>query len=235
MSKQFLINPAIELQSIAIGEHHAIMIDDFLLHPQEMVEIAAKEEYSTYPGYAERKGYPGIRAQAPELYSQTITSFLEPIIKLHFSIPNDLPLRKSICAFSLTTMAAKEIGPLQRTPHFDASTPHHMAVLLYLCNERHGGTGFYRHKATGIQQINSGNKERYLDVYYEEINRVPPAQRYFDDSTDHFQFLGMIPAKFNRLVMYQGSLLHTACINPSISINSNPTTGRLTVNTFFDF
>jgi hypothetical protein len=235
MNNHFSINMPPLLQSVNIGEHQALIIDNFLEDPDALRAIAARSEFSTYPGYAERKGYPGIRAEAPANYSYTITDFLEPLIKSHFGVPEQLALRKSICAFSLTSMAAEELGPLQRTPHFDASTPHHMAVLLYLCNERHGGTGFYRHKATGIQQITENNREHYLDVYYEEINAKHPAQRYFDDSNEHFEFLGMIPAKYNRLVVYPGSLLHTACINPAISINTNAMTGRLTLNTFYDF
>lgn len=235
MQNTFSINMPPQLQSVNIGAHQALIIDDFLENPDALRDIAAQSEFSLYPGYADRKGYPGIRAEAPSDYSYTITEFLEPLIKAYFGVPEALALRKSICAFSLTSMAAEELGPLQRTPHFDASTPHHMAVLLYLCNERHGGTGFYRHKATGIQQITESNREHYLDVYYEEINAQRPAQRYFDDSSDHFEFLGMIPAKYNRLVMYQGSLLHTACINPAISINSDAMTGRLTLNTFYDF
>lgn len=235
MQNTFSINMPPQLQSVNIGTHQALIIDDFLENPDVLRDIAAQSKFSLYPGYADRKGYPGIRAEAPSDYSYTITEFLEPLIKAHFGVPEQLALRKSICAFSLTSMAAEELGPLQRTPHFDASTPHHMAVLLYLCNERHGGTGFYRHKATGIQQVTESNRERYLDVYYEEINAQRPAQRYFDDSSEQFEFLGMIPAKYNRLVIYQGSLLHTACINPTISINSDAMTGRLTLNTFYDF
>ena len=196
---------------------------------------AANSQFTPYPGVENRKGYPGIRAQAPIDYSYAITELLEPIIKANFGVPKQLALRKSICAFSQTTMSAEELGPLQRTPHFDASTPHHMAVLLYLCDERHGGTGFYRHNATGLQQITASNREHYLDVYYEEINANRPAQQYFEKSDKQFSFLGMIPARFNRLVIYHGSLLHSACINPSISLDSNPLTGRLTVNTFYDF
>jgi len=45
----------------------------------------------------------------------------------------------------------------------------------------------------------------------------------------------MMPARFNRLVVYPGSLLHTACINPACSVNADPRRGRLTVNTFYDF
>jgi hypothetical protein len=235
MTIPFTINTKPDLQVIDIGEHQALIIDNFLQDPDAMLTIASQSKFEAYPGYADHKGYPGIRAQAPSDYSLSITNFLEPLIKAHFRIPEQLALRKSICAFSLTTMPAQELGPLQRTPHFDSSTPHHMAALLYLCNEKHGGTGFYRHKATGLQQITDTTREQYLDVYYEEINAIRPAQRYFDDSNEHFSFLGMIPAQYNRLVVYRGSLLHTACINPSISIDPHPKTGRLTVNTFYDF
>jgi hypothetical protein len=235
MTTDFLINISPDLQVVNIGEHQALIIDDFLQSPDAMLEIARQSPFEHYPAYAEHKGYPGIRAQAPGDYSNSITTFLEPLIKAHFDIPESLALRKSICAFSLTTMPAEELGPLQRTPHFDASSPHHMAVLLYLCDGKHGGTGFYRHHATGLQQITEATREHYLDVYYQEINSRLPAQRYFDDSNEHFTFLGMIPAKFNRLVIYRGSLLHTACVNPSLSIDARPDYGRLTVNTFYDF
>ena len=184
---------------------------------------------------ADRKGYPGVRAIAPADYSTGLTALMEPLIRLNFGVPDELALRKAECAFSLTTMQPGELGPLQRTPHFDASTPHHMAVLLYLCNDEHGGTGFYRHKATGLQQVTAGNCERFLDVYYAELNARPPAQRYFDDSDEHFEFLGMMPARFNRLVVYRGSLLHSAIVNPARSIDANPLTGRLTLNSFYDF
>jgi hypothetical protein len=235
MSTDFAIQMPPEIQSLQIGDHQALVIDNFLQDPDALKKIASQSQFEKYPNYEDKKGYPGIRAQAPTEYSENITELLEPLIRHHFEVPDELALRKSICAFSLTTMRADELGPLQRTPHFDASTPHHMAVLLYLCDERHGGTGFYRHNATDIQQVNEANRENYLDIYYEEINAKHPAQRYFDASTEHFTFLGMIPAKYNRLVMYKGSLLHSACINPSISINANPMTGRLTLNTFYDF
>ncbi len=235
MEKTFAIRMPPAIQSLTIGEHQVIVIDDFLQDPHAMVEAATQSPFAAYPGSDSRKGYPGIRAEVPPDYSRNLTGLLEPLIKLNFGVPQPLKIRKSNCAFSLTTTLAHALGPLQCTPHFDASTPHHMAVLLYLCDERHGGTGFYRHNATGLQQITENVGERYLDTYYQEINEHPPAQRYFDDSNTQFTFLGMIPAKFNRLVVYRGSLLHSACINPALSIDSDPRTGRLTVNTFYDF
>lgn len=235
MSTPVAIRMPPDIQSITIGEHQALIIDDFLSDPQALKAIAVDSQFGEYPNYRNHKGYPGIRADAPFDYSSTITALLEPVIKANFDVPEELALRKSVCAFSLTTMPATELSALQRTPHFDSSTPHHFAVLLYLCDERHGGTGFYRHRASGLQQITASNRERYLDMYYEEVNKESPAQRYFDAPNKQFEFLGMIPAKFNRLVAYRGSLLHTACIHPQLSIQSDPRLGRLTVNTFYEF
>lgn len=235
MSDRFQLRMPPNVQSVQVGDHPVVFIDDFLEAPQALFEMACASRYEAYPGMAERKGYPGVRAQAPADYSQALVALLDPLIRLNFGVPDELPLRKSICAFSLTTAAPQSLGPLQRVPHFDASTPHHMAVLLYLCDEQHGGTGFYRHKATGLQQITAQNRERYLDEHYRELNASPPRARYFDDSDDYFDLLGIMPARFNRLVIYPGSLLHSACINPARSISADPRSGRLTVNSFFDF
>lgn len=235
MEDLFAIRMPPDIRSVAIGEHQAIIMDDFLVYPQHMLELATRSTFSPYPNLESRKGYPGIRAEAPADYSQSIAELLVPLIQTNFGVPEELPMRKSMCAFSLTTLPPSELGPLQRTPHFDASTPNHMAILLYLCDGRHGGTGFYRHNATGLQQITEATREHYLDTYYAEINAARPPQRYYDNSDAQFTLLGMIPAKFNRLVIYPGSLLHSACINPAISLSTDPRAGRLTVNSFYDF
>ncbi|WP_269531197.1 DUF6445 family protein [Chitinimonas sp. BJYL2] len=235
MSTAFSVRQSPLIQTMPIGDHHALIIDNFLDDPDAMVSVAASSLFTPYPRYEERKGYPGVRAIAPADYSYNITLFLDGLIKHHFGVPAELPIRKSVCAFSLTSLQPEELGPLQRTPHFDASTPNHMAVLLYLCDERHGGTAFYRHNATGLQQITESTREHYLDVYYEEINARRPPRQYFDDSDEQFTRIGKIPARYNRLVIYRGSLLHSAIVNPAISIATHPREGRLTVNTFYDF
>lgn len=223
------------IQSVAVGEHQIVFIDDFLQEPGQLCAAALQSQFSEYPGVDQKKGYPGLRAAVPAAYSENLTDFLEPLIKANFQVPAQLAIRKSVCAFSLTSVRPEDLGPLQRTPHFDASTPYHMAVLLYLCDESHGGTGFYRHNSTGLQQITADTRDTYLDAYYQEINKRRPPARYFDRTDEQFTFLGMIPARFNRLVVYPGSLLHSACINPARSISSDARTGRLTANTFYDF
>ena len=228
-------NENLFINTINIGSHKLLVIDDFLKNPQLMVEHAEQSQFSLYPGYHSKKGYPGIRATAPVDYSYSLTMLLEPIIKKEFGVPQHLDIRKSVCAYSLMTMQPQELGPLQRTPHFDASTPHHIAVLLYLCNEQHGGTAFYRHITTGLNHITEETRENYLDVYYEEINTKRPKPGYAKESSELYEKIGMVTAKFNRLVIYKGYMLHAPYIDTNISIDSNPTTGRLTVNTFYDF
>lgn len=232
---RYAINDHLHLEYLAIGKHKIIIIDNFLAHPQELIAQAVNSQFTPYPGYEARKGYPGIRAVAPSEYSYNITHFLEPIIKQEYDVPTQLDIRKSVCAFSLMTMNADDLGPLQRTPHFDASTPYHTAVLLYLCDELHGGTAFYRHTTTGLDQITADTREKYLDIYYDEINRQRPKPGYVKESTGLYTKIGMVQAKFNRMVIYQGSLLHAPYIDTEISIDSNPTSGRLTLNTFYDF
>ncbi|MEW6706304.1 MAG: DUF6445 family protein [Pseudomonadota bacterium] len=233
MSTPFAVRMPPDIRSVRVGEQAIVFIDDFLEDPQPLMEAACASRFE--PAGDGRKGYPGLRASAPAAYTQAVTALLDPLIKANFQVPEHLPVKVGLSAFSLTTIPPDALGPLQRTPHFDASTPHYMAALLYLCDQTHGGTGFYRHNATGWQRITAENRERYLDVYHQEVNRRVPPARYFDRSDEQFTFLGMMPARFNRLVVYPGSLLHSACVNPVRSLSTDPRQGRLTVNTFYDF
>jgi hypothetical protein len=224
-----------DVRSVEIGGQRIVFIDDFLEDPQALVDAACDSRFEPAAPPGEGKGYPGLRAPAPEAYTRALTELVEPLVKANFGVPGHLDVKVGLSAFSLTTTPPEALGSMQCTPHFDASTPHHMAALLWLCDERHGGTGFYRHNATGWQRITADNREPYLDAYHAEVNRRRPAQRYFDRSDAQFTFLGMMPARVNRLVVYPGSLLHSACIHPGRSLSADPRQGRLTVNTFYDF
>lgn len=231
----FAVRMPPDIRSVQVGEHQVVFIDDFLEDPQALVDAACQAAFRPCPGADERRGYPGVRAPAPRAYTESLTALMDPLIRVNFGVPEALPLKKTPCAFSLTTVAPHDLGPLQRVPHFDASTPHYMAVLLYLCDERHGGTAFYRHRASGLQQITADNRDAYGERVYAEVDGRAPPPRYFGDSDDRFELLGMLPARFNRLALYRGSLLHSAIVHPATGLASDPRQGRLTVNTFYDF
>ena len=53
---------------------------------------------------------------------------------------------------------------------------------------------------------------RSARVFKSEVDGRAPPPRYFGDSDDRFELLGMLPARFNRLAIYRGSLLHSAIV-----------------------
>ena len=85
MEDAFAIRMSPDIRSVTIGEHQAIIMDDFLADPHRLLEHATTSTFAPYPNLESRKGYPGIRAEAPAEYSQTIAE-LQRILHLHIGI-----------------------------------------------------------------------------------------------------------------------------------------------------
>ena len=60
---------------------------------------------------------------------------------------------------------------------------------------------------------------------------MPPAQ-YVDGDTSLFERIASYQAAFNRALIYRGSMLHSVNVPPGFVPDTDPRTGRLTVNTF---
>jgi hypothetical protein len=56
---------------------------------------------------------------------------------------------------------------------------------------------------------------------------------YMVGSNRWFRQVGSVPASFNRLVVYDGAMLHTGDILAPGRLSDDPATGRLTFNGFF--
>lgn len=232
-----MINEELIMQTLYMGDENnkVLCFDDFLINPNALIDHARQSTFSPYAAAAQRKGYPGVRAPAPADFGSQLRGQIGEMVKREFAIPaaaNITPLQDAMC---LMTVPETELGPLQRIPHFDASNPQFFAALLYLCGEEHGGTGFYRHNSTGYESITPERCDNYLDLSYEELNTVKPPRHYFSESDNFFTKIGFIPARFNRLVVYRGCVLHSANILSTLSLNLDPGAGRLTANIFFSF
>jgi hypothetical protein len=199
------------------------------------MNFAKQHNFEAYPRTSAGKGYPGVRLTPPAEYSQTITELIKPLLQKEFGIPPETEMRKSECAMSLMTVKPEDLGAVQRLPHFDTSNINQFAVLLYLCDQTHGGTAFYRHNATGLEFINPQTSDRYLSIFFDELEKQPPPLKYFTDSDERFTKIGFLPAAVNRMVIYRSCVLHSPYIVAERSIDANPRTGRLTVNTFVAF
>lgn len=237
MNNSYQFNNDLQIQSITVGneQQKIIIVDDAMLNPQAMVDFAiSKNEFEQYKGHC--NFYPGIRVPAPVDYSSALMQVIHPILLREYDgISAEWELNKAECSLSLITVAPENLRKVQSTPHFDSANTYQFAVLVYLCDESHGGTAFYRHNATNYETITHENRKSFEDVYFKELDKTPIQKEYFTDSNERFTKIGLINANFNRMIIYRSCLLHSPYINPNHSVDPNPRTGRLTINSFFAF
>ena len=232
-----MINNSLSMQVLRIGEENnkVLCFDNFLAEPMQLVEFAQSATFSHYAAAVQRKGYPGVRTPAPIGLGEQIRAYLDRIVKAEYEIPVERKIKPLQDALCMMTVPETELGPLQRIPHFDASSPYFFATLLYLCDERHGGTGFYCHNSTGYESITPDRSECYLDASYAELNSKQIERCYFSESNELFSKTGFVSAQFNRLLVYRGNILHSANILSDVSLCLDPNVGRLTANIFFTY
>jgi hypothetical protein len=230
---QITSNLAIQVRTVGVDKTPIIVIDNFAVNTDSIINYACQ---STTFNSLDNTLYPGIRAPLPKDYVINVLQAIYLEICRVYKIPIHLKLTPQEIYFSLITKASEDLSLLQRMPHFDTSRPFYFAVLHYLNNGKHGNTGLFRHKPTGLEKIENHNAEHYLNAaqHFIEVHGEPP-QKYFTQSSAHFELYEEIEYKPNRLVIYPGQLLHSIIISPEDDIDENPRTGRLTANIFIEF
>jgi len=178
--------------------------------------------------------FPGVRAQAPLNYSDLFNGPLKPTIIKFFKLENRT-LRFSLCHYSLVTRPASELTLLQRIPHFDSLDSSGLAAVHYLFKDDFGGTGFYRHRKTGFEFIDTSRKEAYFHSLKSESGGPNvPAAEYINGDTSLFEQIARQDGGFNRILIYRRNSLHSGCIPKNFVPDPNPLTGRLSINSFID-
>jgi hypothetical protein len=56
---------------------------------------------------------------------------------------------------------------------------------------------------------------------------------YMVDSNEYFERVASVPAKWNRMIVYNGATFHSAEIPQADRLTADPLRGRLTLNSFF--
>ena len=62
--------------------------------------------------------------------------------------------------------------------------------------------------------------------------KLSPDSGYIQGTDEYFEQIGAIEAVPDRMIIYQGSLLHSGIIPPDMPLSANPHEGRLTANIF---
>jgi hypothetical protein len=230
------MNQELHVQSFLVGneQQKILIIDNLMKHPEAMVDFAADTSFDL--DKKEGNYYPGIRVPPPREYFPALMSVIRPILQQEYGIQWHADMTKAECAISLLTFRPEELSQFQSLPHFDSPNPRQFALLHYLCDKKHGGTAFYRHNATNFETISRERLNGFMDTYMEDLEtNGPPQKEYITDSNERFTRIGSVDIDYNRLVIYPSFLLHSARVDPTISVDANPRTGRLTVNAFVAF
>lgn len=166
--------------------------------------------------------YPGVRAAAPPGYREWLEAFLADAMGL----PEPRVLAHG---FAVASADPAQLAPVQRIPHFDTSDAQVMALVHYLSPDTHGGTRFYRHRASGFERITPERAGQWRNLLREDAacHGMPP-QHYIGDDTASFTAIGEAPWLFNRIAFYPASLLHAGQIGESWRV-SDPARRRLTI------
>jgi len=228
-----MFNPRPRIESIPITPRHAChVIDDALLEPERWVDFAAVHAQDFVE--SGHNAYPG-----PELrMDDAVSAHLDAFFAMHLrGLLGARRTERMYSRMSIATRAPAALHPRQRIPHvdrLDASRTQCLAAsVLYLFKDATlGGTNFYvpRRPQAEILQLMADANTLPVDAF-ERSTGIGPA--YMRGSNAWFEQVLSVPARFNRLIVYDGGLLHSGDIASPDKLTADPRQGRLTFNGFF--
>lgn len=109
--------------------------------------------------------------------------------------------------FMINVMQTNNLPPV--CPHMDNTSGINLASTIYLNTDEEcaGGTSFYKF----------GGKPYYEDTsvtHTLDVEGKHPVNEYITDSIMDWELIGIAPMKFNRMVLYNQAVLHSAYVKP---------------------
>jgi hypothetical protein len=227
----FSTQPRVEAMQLDNGQR-VFIVDDVLDHPERIVQLA--RDFGNDFVHAEGSPYPGRQLLMPDDFSARMDEFF----RLHLRAL--LKSRRSLAMYSRlsrVTLPAGMLDARQRICHRDSAgvDPLHTisASVLYLFeNPTLGGTVFF-------QPLGSETATESLVMDASSLSSAEFGQRYdwpasyMTRSNAHFRVIGRVPAKWNRVIFYDGRIFHSSDIEHPEKLDDPAGMGRLTVNAFF--
>jgi hypothetical protein len=220
-----------ELRRFGESQNPVVVIDGFSGSLETILKIA--DALGPYPRLGNY--YPGVRRVISrddvdaDAYVERMCREAAQYIGGAFDIDRFELLEAS---FSMVTTDPAELSPAQRAPHFDTTDQKHLALLHYLRVPANSGTAFYRQRATGIERVTDANVDPFVRTAKADASRLADDSGYIQGSDAYFEQIGAVEGVPDRLIIYQGSLLHSGIIPPDMRFSADPREGRLTANLF---
>jgi hypothetical protein len=179
-------------------------------------------------------GYPGISLAVDADAAYAMREFFGFHVRRYFDARRVVQM---LCRYSMVTLAPDELRPAQRICHQDPPSGNpgltRQASVLYLFHDGAlGGTSFYEATRSFAETSQLfADADAMTPAQFTEHYGIRPS--YLCDSNAYFRRTATVQARWNRAIFYSGALLHSGQIAAPERLNSDPATGRLTVNFFF--
>jgi|SRR5450432_2121186 Family of unknown function (DUF6445) len=228
-----MFNPNPQLQIIQFDHRHrCIVVDDALIAPQKLRQFAVAQRSAFRP--VDFNAYPGVYLPVSQELAAGLDAFFRQYVRSLFDARRLLQMH---VRFSMVTLPPDALRPYQWLCHSDnngvAPQESIQASVLYLFDDENlGGTSFYEAIRPADEMAVLFNDATRLsgDAFTERYGIKPG---YMLGSNRYFARVGGIPAKWNRMIFYDGSLLHSGDILAPEKLSGDPAAGRLTLNGFF--
>jgi len=228
-----MFNPRPQVQVLPITDEHACyVIDDVLLEPELLRAraVAMRDRFEMAPYNA----YPGLELRMPDDFSQRLDDYF----RLH--VRTRLGARRTLRRYSrlaLATLDPQDLQPAQCICHRDrlglSAGQRVAASVLYLFDDAAlGGTSFYLPTRPAAETAQLLRDSGALDAAAFAA-KYGIARGYMTGPNDWFEQALSVPAKWNRLIFYDGGLFHSGDIHHPERLDPDPARGRLTLNGFF--
>ena len=228
-----MFNPRAKLSLVPLGgRQRCLVVDDALLNPEELVRLAGERRTEFRP--IDGNAYPGVCLAAPDDVVRSLGDFFALRVRRHFDARRLVRMHGRL---SLVTLPPEALRPFQWLCHrdgesIDARQSIQASILYLFQDERLGGTSFYE-LARSISEIAAlfADSKRMAAGEFTQRYAIDPG--YIQSSNSYFRCIGSVAARWNRMIFYDGSMLHSGDVDASRSLSADPLTGRLTLNGFF--
>lgn len=233
MFEQPMFHPQPRIEAVSIGGRQTCwVIDDALRDPDALLAHAVAQR----DAFAEtaHNAYPGPELRMPDAFSAQLDAFFAAHVRRLLGARRT---ERMYSRLALTTTPPERLAPSQSICHVDrlAVDPHQcvIASVLYLFRDPAlGGTSFYAPKQppeTIVPLVLDAGK---LDAPAFEA-KYGLRTGYMTASNAFFEKVATVPARWNRMIFYAGTIFHSGEIAHPQLLTDDPRTGRLTLNGFF--
>lgn len=228
-----MFNPNPRIRTVPIhGRHVCHVIDDALRDPDALVAYAAMHAGDFVE--AGHNAYPGPELRMPDGFSAQLDAFFTAHLRRLFDVRRT---DRMYSRLAITATPPEQLSPSQSICHIDRLSvePRHriVASVLYLFrDERLGGTGFYapKHPPETIMPLIVDAGQMDADAFR---TRYGIDTGYMTASNAWFEKLQAVPARYNRMIFYEGTVFHSGEIAHPELLSRDPRAGRLSLNGFF--